>query len=430
MNPLVALVGRPNVGKSTLANRLAGRRVAIVDSQPGVTRDRLYMDTDWAGRSFTIVDTGGLDPSSTHPLTQAVHGQALLAAEQADLVLFVVDGTEEPLLQDYEVAQVLRRSRVPVLLVANKVDQPGAPLPEGLYRLGFGEPTAVSALHGTQTGDLLDIIVSRLPEAASEEPPDDIAIAVVGRPNAGKSTLVNALLGEERMVVSSTPGTTRDAIDSVIEHEGCRVRLVDTAGLRRRSRIGDLEYYGRVRALAALERADLAVLVLDGVAGAADQDQRIAQEALRRGCALVVALSKWDLVKTSEREDRFARAAHALRFAAWAPMRPVSALKRQGFAALWAAIASADEASRLEVATHRLNAFVQQLKSLGHTVRKRGKTLRLSYAVQTGTRPPRFLFFCNHPELADDAFSAFVERKLREAFPLEGTPVRVGFARK
>jgi GTPase len=430
VRPLVAVVGRPNVGKSTLVNRLIGRRAAIVDGTPGVTRDRLYLDTDWNGRAFTIVDTGGLDFGSDVELVEAVHGQAMTAAREADLILFVVDAAMGLMPQDGEIADVLRRSGKPVLLVANKMDDPAATPPGELYRLGFRDSIPVSAVHGTNTGDLLDEMVARLPEAPPDEDADDLAIAVVGRPNAGKSTLVNTLLGEDRVVVSEIAGTTRDAIDTVVIRDGRRVRLVDTAGLRRRSKTEDLEYYGRVRALAALERADVAVLVIDATEGAADQDQRIVGEAIDRGCALVVALSKWDLVPAAGREKTYEHTCDLLRFASWAAQIAIAPPAGTGIEALWRAIELADGAHTSEVSTSKMNAFVQQLKAEGHTVSQRSKVLKLSYAVQAGTRPPRFLFFANHPDLAQGNFTRYVEGRLREAFPLEGTPVRIGFAKK
>lgn len=430
MRGLVAVVGRPNVGKSTLVNRLVGHRTAIVDPTAGVTRDRLYLDADWAGRAFTLVDTGGLDFGSGLEMSDAIHKQALVAADEADLILFVVDSQAGVLPQDSEVADLLRRSDKPVLLVANKVDRPDMPLAGELFALGLGEPWPVSATHGTGTGDLLDEVVAKLPEHPLEERADDLAIAVVGRPNAGKSTLVNALLGEERAVVSERAGTTRDAVDSVLEREGMRVRVVDTAGLRRKSKAEDLEFYARVRALAALERADVAVLLIDAEAGPADQDQHITQEAVSRGCALVVGLSKWDLVLAEERESRFQAVQRSLRFVPWAQQITLDAPRGKGLEALWRAIEGAAETHGGELATPRLNAFLQDLKAEGHTVSKRGKILRLSYAVQTGTRPPRFLFFANHPELADIRFRSYVEGRMRRAFDLDGTPIRIGFSRK
>lgn len=430
MRPLVAVVGRPNVGKSTLVNRLVGSRAAIVDPTAGVTRDRLYLDTDWAGHAFTLVDTGGLDFGSELPLVSAIHRQALTAAEEADVILFVVDAAQGLMPQDVEVADVLRTARAPVVLVANKVDMPSWPVPGELYGLGFGEPVPVSATHGIGTGDLLDVVVGHLAPAPTEESADDLAVAVVGRPNAGKSTLVNALLGEERVVVSELPGTTRDAIDSVVERDGRRVRLVDTAGLRRKTRTEGLEYYGRVRALAAMERADLAVLVIDGEVGASDQDQRIVGEAVERRCALCVAISKWDLLDKERRAQVLERAAGHLRFAAWAPMVPMVAPRGTGLGALWDAITVADASHRLEVSTPRLNTFLTRLRAEGHTVSKRGRILKVSYGVQTGTRPPRFTFFANHPELADPRYRRYVESRLRETLPLEGTPIFLRFTKK
>lgn len=430
MRPLVAVVGRPNVGKSTLVNRLVGKRAAIVDPTAGVTRDRHYLDTDWSGHAFTVVDAGGLDFVADVPLVDAIHEQALLATREADVILFVVDASVGLLPSDQDVADLLRRSDSPVLVVANKLDDPQSMPPAELYGLGFGEPAAVSAIHGTGTGDLLDLVVERLPSGGTEEQADDLAIAVIGRPNAGKSTLVNALLGQQRAVVSDIPGTTRDAIDSVFERDGVRVRVVDTAGLRKKSKTETLEYYGRVRALGALERSDLAVLVVDAREPVADQDQRIVGEATQRGCALVIALNKTDILTPAMCRAAFESAAAQLRFVSWAPIVAISASEGRGLGGLWKAMVEADGAHSVEIPTSRLNALLQQLKASGHTVSKRNKILKLSYAVQTGTRPPRFRFFCNHPELADDAFRRYLEGRLRESFPLDGTPVRIQFAAK
>lgn len=426
--PLVAVVGRPNVGKSTLVNRIAQIQQAIVHEQAGVTRDRNYVRADWAGRDFTLIDTGGLDFGSEVPMQTAIHRQALVAAEEADLILFVVEGPTGIMPGDEEIAQVLRRSAKPVLVVVNKADDPSDESPKYVfYKLGLGEPLLVSAIHGTGSGDMLDDVVALLPEGA-EEPTEQLRIAIVGRPNAGKSSLLNKLMGIERSVVGETAGTTRDSVDTLLTLEGVTYRFVDTAGLRRRAKVEEpVEYYGFVRALRALDRADVALVVLDISAGVGDADQKVADYASSRDCATLVVVNKRDLAVGHDLNDFCDEARHKLRFIDYSPLAAVSAKSGQGVERLPGIIERVARQYRSQIPTPKLNAFVADIKGMGHTVSKRGRTLRLKYAAQIGSSPPTFVFFVNQPRLVTEGFRRYLENRLRETFGFEGTPVRLKF---
>jgi GTP-binding protein len=429
---LVALVGRPNVGKSTLFNRLAQRRQAITEATAGVTRDRLYARVEWAGRTFTLVDTGGFVPEAASDLEEAVRRQAEAAMGEADLVLFVLDARTGATPQDEAVADRLRRARRPVLVVANKVDAPGvAPLAADLYRLGLGDPIAVSAEHGRGTGDLLDAIVDRLgPEAGpppDEPAPEGLRVAVVGRPNAGKSSLVNAVLGQERQIVHDAPGTTRDAVDVETVVEGSPLVLVDTAGMRRRARVArGLEGLAVMRSLRAIDRADVVLLVVDVGAGVVEEDQRIAGYALDAGKAMAVALNKWDLRPPGADAEEAVRACRArLPFLAFAPVRTVSARTRLRLAALMRDVLAAGEAYHRHLPTAALNRVLEEAALSAPAPSVGGRALRIYYAAQVATAPPTVALFCNDPSLAQAAYLRYLENRLRERFPLAGTPLRL-----
>lgn len=425
---MVAIVGRPNVGKSSLFNRLLARRVAIVEAAPGLTRDRLEKTCEWAGRSFTVVDTGGLQPGNTEPLAIQVRRQAERAVQEADVVLLVVDAAAGLTPQDEEVAELLRRSSRPVLLVANKADTPlQQAQAREFHRLGLGEPLPVSALHGMGIGDLLDAVVAFLPPAAPPPSPEDaIRVAVVGRPNVGKSSLVNALVGEERVVVDARPGTTRDAVDTPLSYGGRALVLIDTAGLRRPSRVEDgVEYYSTQRARQALQRADVAVLVVDATEGITDQDQRIAREVYEAGCGLVLAVNKWDLVSRTPPSAVESSARHRLGFFGQVAVVLTSALRREGVGALLDAVLRTADARALRIATGPLNRALEDVfRTASPPADRRGRRLHVYYATQVRTRPPTFLLFVNDPELWSEDYRRYVERRLREAFDLEGTPLR------
>ena len=460
--PIVAVVGRPNVGKSTFVNRIALTREAIVHEQRGVTRDRSYHRADWNGRDFILIDTGGIEMGAEDAFQSSIRNQALLATEEADLIVLMVDARAGATADDVEVARLLKRSGRPVMLVVNKMDNPAKSdeLWE-FYNLGLGDPWPISSVHGHGTGDFLDELVALLPpeeraagaagagDAASVEgvgvagdaagaagagdtEAPAINVAIIGRPNAGKSSLTNRLVGRERSIVSEVAGTTRDAIDTVILHEGRQYCIIDTAGIRRKSQIDEsVEYYGFVRALRAIDRADVALLMIDSTLGLTDQDQRVANLADERGCALVVLLNKWDLLTTpEEREAVRTQIADRLPFVAYAKVIAISALTGKSTHRIWDAINAAYAAFSSSISTPKLNALLTELRDFGHTVSRGKLRLRIHYVTQTGTRPPQFTFFANHPHIIDDTFKRYLENRLREAFDLAGTPVLLKFKKK
>ena len=435
--PIVAVVGRPNVGKSTLVNRLAERREAIVHESRGVTRDRSYHETDWNGRTFVLVDTGGIESiHSKDTFAPRIREQALIACEEADVIVFVVDGTVGVTDEDEEVARVVRRSKKPSFLVVNKVDNPSNELATwDFYQLGVGEPMPISAGHGHGTGDLLDEVVAAFPpeEEEPEEPEDDsLAVAIIGRPNVGKSSLTNRLVGRDRSIVSEVAGTTRDAVDVVVERDGMRYKLVDTAGMRKKSQVyEDVEYYSMVRGLQAMDRADVCLLVVDSTVGVTEQDQKLATMAVERGCALVLCLNKWDLIDTEQRrEDVQMSVDRRLAHASWVPVVRISALTGRSCLRVLDAARRAGEARASRVQTSKLNSILDEIRASGHTITKGNRRLKLNYATQPSVCPPVFAFFCNAPDLVDDNFERFVENRLRERLNLEGTPIRLKFRRK
>lgn len=432
--PIVAIVGRPNVGKSTMVNRLAENNEAIVHEMRGVTRDRSYHEADWNGRSFTLIDTGGIEMGSDDAFQSSITSQALAATEEADVIVFLVDGKTGINADDEEVARILRRSKKPVLLAVNKLDSVKQ---EGelweFYQLGLGDPRPVSALHGTGTGDLLDEIVSLFPEDKVEEDVlDSINVAIIGRPNAGKSSLTNKLTNDNRSIVSDVAGTTRDAIDTVVEHEGTYYTIVDTAGLRKKSVVHeDVEYYGFVRAMRAIDRAQVVLLVIDATLGLTDQDQRVAGMAAERGCAMVVLLNKWDLVEGPEAKAEIReRIEDRLTFVGYAPVIAISALSGKNVHRIWNAIDTAYQNYSSVISTSRLNVWLQDIREFGHTISKGKRILKLKYATQTGTEPPFFTFFCNHPDLVEPSFERYLENRLRSTFGFKGTPIRLKFKKK
>ena len=433
--PVVAVVGRPNVGKSTLVNRIAVSRDAIVHESRGVTRDRSYHDADWNGREFTLIDTGGIESvKSKDVFAPRIREQALLACEEADVIVFVVDGTTGVTDEDEEVARVLRRQDKPVFLVVNKKDNP-ATEQDGLwdfYALGVGEPRPLSAGHGHGTGDLLDDIVAAFPEATDDEPEDDmLSLAIVGRPNVGKSSLANRLANKKRSIVSDVAGTTRDAIDTVIEWKGMPIKLVDTAGMRKKTQVHeDVEYYSLVRGLQAIDRADVCLLVVDATVGVTEQDQKVANMAIDRGCGLVLVLNKWDLVETEQQRDEIvASIDKRLAFVPWIPTVNVSALTGRATDKVLGLAVRAAEAHATQLKTSELNDLLAQIREGGHTRSERGRRLKMRYATQTGSKPPVISIWVNAPDLVDDNFERFIENRLRSAFDLTGTPIRLKFRR-
>ena len=425
-----AVVGFPNVGKSTLVNRLTGSRTAVVHETPGVTRDRKEVVCEWAGQRFLLIDTGGVDIADASPLTRQVAEQARAAIVEADLVLFVVDAQAGVTPGDEEIAAILRRSRKPVLLLVNKIDDPSrdADIYE-FHRLGLGDPIPVSALHGHGSGDLLDLIVTRLPgEGRPEVGEDAIRVAILGRTNVGKSSLLNAVLGQERVIVSETPGTTRDAIDTVLQRGDRTFVLVDTAGLRRKRRQRQgIEYYSELRALQAAKRADIALVLVDASEGVVDHDLTIADVARKAGCATLVVLSKWDIGEV-DIEDIRRRLEPRLRQRP--PIVTASAKTGRGIDRLLDRVEALYEKSTRRIPTPVLNRFLTELRESRQPPSRNGKRLNLLYGTQTRVRPPRFRFFVNDPSLITRDYGYWVENRLREHFELEGVPVSIDFVRR
>lgn len=436
--PIVAVVGRPNVGKSTFVNRIAQTEDAIVHEMRGVTRDRSYHEADWNGVSFKLVDTGGIEMGNEDAFQGSIRNQAFEATREAEVIVFLVDGRTGINADDEEVARILRRTDTPVMLAVNKMDTPGRTDEMWeFYRLGLGDPWPISAVHGTGTGDLLDEVVEKLREAgfdAGETEPEDtgINVAIIGRPNAGKSSLTNKLTANDRSIVSDMAGTTRDAIDTLIERDGQRYTIVDTAGLRRKAVIDeDVEYYGFVRAMRAIDRADVALLVVDSTVGLTDQDQRVAGFAAERGCAMVIVLNKWDAVEGPEAKAEIReRIEDRMTFVGYAPVVAISALTGKNVDRIWSVIDSAYANYSRTISTSKLNTWLGGIRETGHTVSKGKKILRMKYITQTSTCPPRFTFFVNHPDVVTDNFERFLENRLRETFDLEGTPIYLKFKKK
>lgn len=428
--PTVAIVGRPNVGKSTFFNRVLGQRRAIVEDVPGVTRDRNFAVAEWAGHRFFLVDTGGLEMDVTEELTSAVRRQVDAAIEEADVLLLVVDGRTGPHPVDFRVAELLRRTSLPVVLAVNKMDRwPEDVTHLDFWELGLGEPLPVSSVSGKGTGDLLDVVVARLPAApAGEELPGALSVAVVGKPNVGKSSFINRLLGEERLVVSQEAGTTRDSIDTPLRYHGRELIFVDTAGLRRQARIEPgLEYYSALRTERAIERADVCVLLIDATEPVHVQDLRIAEKAWSAGCGLILVANKWDLVeKDTMTAPNFEKAlrekAPSLR---WVPIVFSSALTGQRVQrVLDLVIQVADERAR-RVSTHEVNEVVRELARRQPPPHYRGMPVRLLYATQAETAPPTFVLFANHPKAIPEHYLRYLRNGFRERWGFLGTPLRL-----
>jgi GTPase len=423
--PMVAVIGYPNVGKSTLVNRLSGTRAAVVHEQAGVTRDRKEIDADWNGLGFTLIDTGGVDLAGEHELSEEIRRQALVALEEADLAVLVVDARAGLRPGDAELARELRGGRVPVIVAANKVDDARH---EGLaaefYGLGLGDPIAVSATQGLGTGDLLDRMVERLPKGEGEAS-EATRLAVIGRPNVGKSSLVNRLLGEERVIVTPQAGTTRDAIDTRIEFDGRPLTLIDTAGLRRRTKVaGTVDYYAQLRSEQAAERAEVAIVVCDASEGVTSEDLHVAELAMKKKCATVIALNKWD-VSSTDLEDAKARVARKLR------QRPqvlaVSALTGRGLKRLVAEALRVADSSSQWIQTAELNRFLGDLQATREPPAVRGKRLRMYYMAQFETGPPRFAVQVNDRGRVTRDYAYFLENRLRDRYRLQGVPLVIDF---
>jgi len=430
--PLVAIVGRPNVGKSTLFNRLIGRRVAIVEDTPGVTRDRIYQDADWLNYSFTLIDTGGIEPDNEDIIAQQMRRQAELAIETADVIIFLVDGREGMTSADMDVAELLRRSSKPVVLAVNKVDS--AKFEESMYEfysLGLGDPITISSAQGLGLGDLLDEVVRDFPKDLEEDETERINLAVVGKPNVGKSSLVNALLGEERAIVSDIPGTTRDSIDTPFTRNGREYTIVDTAGIRRKRSVEDesIERYSVIRSLSAIRRADVVLIVCDASQGLSEQDVRIAGYAHEEGKASVLVVNKWDLIeKDTYTMNRFKKDLGTdLSFMSYVEMLFISVKSGQRVNKVLDAVDAAFEQSRRRVPTGQLNDIVSEAVQMNEPPSDKGRVLKIFYATQVSVQPPTFIVFVNDAELLHFSYERYLENYFRKSFGFEGTPIRLFF---
>ena len=436
----VAIMGRPNVGKSALVNRLCENDEAIVHERRGVTRDRTFHPCEWRGVIFDLIDTGGLEMSDSDHFKGEIRESALIGAEEADVIVFVVDGQVGIQNDDEDVAKLIRKTKKPVFLVVNKMDTPGDE--DAIWNfmsLGVGEPLAISAVHGHGTGDLLDMIVDEFKKIETTEESlepktfdinsDDgvISIAIIGRPNAGKSTLTNKLTEQNRSIVSDVAGTTRDSIDTIVEHNGVTYRIIDTAGLRRKAKIDDdVEYYSYVRAMRAIDEADVAVLVVDGTLGITNEDQRVANYAQEKSCAMCIALNKWDAVEGADNKKEVrADLEEFMQFASYAPVQSISALTGKKVDKIWDAIDEAYANYTKKISTAKLNEWLAEIRESGHTISSGKTILRMKYVSQIGEKPPTFQIFCNRPDVVTSNYKRFLENKLRSSFDLKGTPVKI-----
>jgi len=432
MSSVIAIIGRPNVGKSVLFNRMIGRRDAIVHDAPGITRDRHYAEGDWFGKKFTVVDTGGLVPESDEPMEAAIEQQARLAVSEADVILLVTDVRTGITPLDQKAAEVVRRAGKQVIVVANKVDS-GAQENHAyeFSALGLGEPVMISALKGRNTGDLMDLLAERMPEPAPAVEAEDgaIKVAIVGKPNVGKSSLVNAIVGRDIAIVSDVPGTTRDSVDTQITRQGVKYNLIDTAGLRRRAKISsDVEFYSFTRTMRSIARCDVAVLLVDAVDGLATQEQRIVSQVDEAGKGLVIAFNKWDLVDRTEHptEAYTQTAREYLRFADYAPILFVSAETRRGVTQIMQKTRHVHEMRSLRVSTGELNRVVERITAYyPPPSAPNGRATRILYCTQVQNAPPTFVFFVNNADAVPDSYKRYLSNRLRDAFVFEGSPIRV-----
>ena len=433
--PVVAVVGRPNVGKSTLFNRVLGQRLAIVEDWPGVTRDRNFARAEWNGRPFYLVDTGGMIEGSDEPMDRLIRDQVLTAMGEADLLMLVVDGKAGPHPLDYAIAEHLRRTAKPTLLVVNKVDNLGAPTATGhhdFWDLGLGEPLPMSATSGKGSGDVLDRVVWDLPAVEGEEE-EALRVAVIGKPNVGKSSFVNRLLGEERLVVSDVAGTTRDAIDTPMQYQGRRLIFVDTAGLRRQSKIGEgVEFYSSIRTERAIERADVCLLLIDATEGISVQDLKVCEKAWDAGCGLIIVVSKWDLVEKEtmtapnfEKEIR-----DRAPFLKWVPVLFTSAVTGQRVHKVLEMIVEVEEARQRRISTHEVNEVMRALVSRTKPPAWQNHPVKLLYATQVSTAAPQFVIWTNHPEGVTDSYQRYLLNGFRDAWGFLGVPIRINFRRR
>ena len=434
--PLVAIVGRPNVGKSMLFNKLINKRVSIVEDTPGVTRDRMYEECDWNGRTFDLVDTGGIEPTTDNEILLFMREQARIAIDSADVIVLVTDITTGVTAADKDVANMLLRSKKPVVLAVNKADSTGTvdPTLYEFYSLGCGDPIPVSAVHGHGTGDLLDACMEHFPpESETEEADDTIKVAIIGKPNVGKSSLTNLILGEKRVIVSDVAGTTRDAIDSRVENEYGKYVFIDTAGIRRRSRVDDrVEKFSVMRAQMAIERADVCLIMIDAREGVTEQDTKIAGLAHEAGKASVVVVNKWDLIeKDSKTMDSMRKDIQRdLSFMSYAPILFISALTGQRTSRIFELVNFVNDQSAMRITTGMLNNVLADAQARVQPPTDKGRRLKIYYMTQTGIKPPNFVIFCNSRELFHFSYQRYIENQIRAVFGLEGTPIRMVIRQK
>ena len=427
---IIAIVGRPNVGKSTLFNKIAGKRISIVEDTPGITRDRIYADAEWCGKDLLLVDTGGIEPAAGDEILKEMLIQAQIAIDTAEVIIFVVDSRTGVTAADMDTAAMLQKSNKPVVIACNKIDAPGEPPLSfyEFYNLGLGEPVAVSSIHGMGIGDLLDKVLEYLPDDENEEIDDsDIKVAIIGKPNVGKSSLINKILGENRVIVSGVAGTTRDAIDSFYQKDGTNYTLIDTAGIRRKSKVTDaVERFSVIRSLAALERSDVAVITIDGAEGVTEQDAKIAGYAHEAGKGILVAVNKWDAVqKDTNTMNKFKKEVmDKLSFMIYAPIEFISAKTGQSLDNLFKQIKYVYEQNTKRISTGALNDVLNDATAKQQPPSDKGKRLKIYYITQASTKPPTFVMFVNDAELAHFSYVRFLENRIRETFGLQGTPVR------
>ena len=434
--PIVAIVGRPNVGKSMLFNKLIGSRVSIVEDTPGVTRDRIYGETDWNGRKFTLIDTGGIEPRTDDQILQFMREQAGIAISHADVIVFLTDIRTGVTASDHEVANLLLRSGKPIVLAVNKMDSVGAVDPDyyEFYNLGLGDPIAVSAVHGHGTGDLLDQCVKYFPPDDGQEEDDDrIQVAIIGKPNVGKSSLTNRILGQERTIVSDVAGTTRDAIDSYFENETGRYVFIDTAGMRKKSRVDEsIERYSVLRAQMAIERSDVCLILIDAQEGVTEQDTKVAGMAHEAGKASIIVVNKWDLVekdgKTMDKMRQDIR--RDLGYMTYAPILFISAATGQRVDRLFELIQYVNNQASTRITTGMLNNVLSDAQTRVQPPTDKGRRLKIYYVTQTGIKPPHFVFFCNDARLFHFSYQRYLENQLRSTFGLEGTPIKITIRQK
>ncbi len=434
--PLIAIVGRPNVGKSMLFNRLVGSRLAIVEDTPGVTRDRIYASSDWSGREFDIVDTGGIEPKNDSEILMFMRDQAQIAIDTATVIVLVTDITTGVTAADQDVATMLLKSGKPIVLAVNKMDSTGTVNPDiyEFYSLGVGDPIAVSAVHGHGTGDLLDKCIEYFPPQTDDEEEDDvIKVAVIGKPNAGKSSLVNKILGEKRVIVSDVAGTTRDAIDTRFENESGKYMFIDTAGIRKKSKVDDrVEKYSVLRAQMAIQRSDVCLIMIDARDGVTEQDTKVAGLAHEAGKASIILVNKWDLIeKDTMTMDRMRDDIRRdLSFMSYAPILFISALTGQRVNRIFELINYVNEQSTMRITTGMLNNVLQDAMARVQPPTDRGRRLKIYYMTQTGVRPPNFVIFCNDAKLFHFSYQRYIENQIRSIFGLEGTPVNIVIRQK